>query len=61
MSEQRTIYCNLGKKAIAAIMSRTFTDLAIDGELDDWSTITAQVNGRSMTLNALTFQHVNDE
>ena len=61
MSEQRTIYCNLGKEAIASIMSRTFADLAIDGEPDDWSTITARVDGGSMTLNALTFQYVNDE
>ena len=61
MSEQRTIYCNLGKKDIADVMSQRFDDLSVKGGPDDWSSITARVDGGSMTLNALTFQHTNDE
>ena len=31
MSEQRTIYCNLGKKDIADVMSQRFDDLSFEG------------------------------
>jgi hypothetical protein len=61
MSEQRTIYCNLGKKDIADVMSQRFDDLSFEGGPEDWSSVTAHVDGGSMTLNALTFQHTNDE
>ena len=61
MSEQRTIYCNLGKKDIADVMSQRFDDLSFEGGPEDWSSVTAHVDGGSMTLNALTFQHTDDE
>src|SRR3954452_20695243 len=61
MSEHRTIYCNLGKKDIADDMSQRFGELSFEGGPDDWSSITARVDGGTMTLNALTFQHTNDE
>ena len=61
MAENCTIYCNLGKAEIVSVMAKRFGELSFEGEPEDWSAITAHVDGGSITLNALTFQYTNDE
>lgn len=61
MAEHRTIYCKLSKEEVVTVVSKRFSKLVLDGEPHDWSTITAQGDGGTMTLNALVFQYTNDE